>query len=194
MHKKIEICSLITVFMINVKLVHISEISVVKWVCQVKCVNFFVNFWWSVKPDHLLIKWLVITITLVCFNRPFSSRKLYAVCYVNLWDFMGASQMSEFLRLGSEGLIRALKFKENPSWSISSENRGSISIRQSLIDRTRYCKSAVVVGTVGLVGNRHAYEAVGRMWIRCGPPCCPCLIHILPIAECRLSISSTVLL
>ena len=27
-----------------------------KWVCQVKCVNFFVNFWWSVKPDHLLIK------------------------------------------------------------------------------------------------------------------------------------------
>ena len=24
-------------------------------VCQVKCVNFFVNFWWSVKPDHLFL-------------------------------------------------------------------------------------------------------------------------------------------
>jgi hypothetical protein len=26
-----------------------------KRVCQVKCVNFFVNFWWSVKPDHLFL-------------------------------------------------------------------------------------------------------------------------------------------
>lgn len=48
---------------------------------------------------------------------------------------------------------------------------------------------AIVVRTVGLVGNRLAYEAVGRLW---AAALSMCPVHGLPIAECRLSISSTV--
>lgn len=32
---------------------------------------------------------------------------------------------------------------------------------------------AVVVEAVGLVGNRRAYGAVGRLWVSCGQLVCP---------------------